>query len=63
MPGQAKKFARPHLNRKKLGMVACTCYFHKEGKLKIGGLFFRPAKNETLSPNNQSKRAGGVAKW
>jgi hypothetical protein len=32
----AKNFARPHLNRKKLGMVAYTCYPSYGGRHKIG---------------------------
>jgi hypothetical protein len=44
-------------------MVVLTCHSSNGRKDKIGGLWSRSvwAKNETLSPNNQSKkRAGGV---
>jgi hypothetical protein len=48
-PGQ--KFTRPHLNRKKLGMVAHTCHPNYSVKNEIGGSRSRwaLAKNETLS--------------
>jgi hypothetical protein len=47
-----KKFVRPHLDGKTVGMVACTCPSSYSGKLKIGGLQSRLAwaKIETLSP-------------
>jgi hypothetical protein len=32
-----KKFMRPHLNRKKLGVVMCICHLSYSGKNKIGG--------------------------
>jgi hypothetical protein len=33
-PAQAKKFTRPHLNGKKLGMVVHTCYPSHHGSVK-----------------------------
>jgi hypothetical protein len=43
---------RPHLNRKKLGMVACTCHPTYRRKPKTGGSRSRLAwiKSKTLSP-------------
>jgi hypothetical protein len=38
-----KKFARPHLNREKLGMVVHACHLSSGGKLKIGRSLYRLA--------------------
>jgi hypothetical protein len=42
-PAQAKKFSRPHLNRKKLLMEVCACHPIYSRKLKTGGSKFRPS--------------------
>jgi hypothetical protein len=39
----AKKSMRPHLNRKKLGVVACACYHSYVQKPKIGKSWSRLA--------------------
>jgi putative component of membrane protein insertase Oxa1/YidC/SpoIIIJ protein YidD len=39
----AKEFARPHLNRKKLGMVVCTYLPSDSWKPKLGVLWSSPA--------------------
>jgi hypothetical protein len=60
----AKKFTRPHLNRKNLGMVAGTCHRSYSGKPKIGvsQSWLAWAKEETLSPKiTRAKGAGGMA--
>jgi hypothetical protein len=54
---QAKRFLRPHLNRKKLGMVVCTCHPSEDRKHKIGGSWFRLtwAKSKTISKITKAK--------
>jgi hypothetical protein len=54
-----KKFARPHLNEKKLGMTVCTCH-SSHGKPKIRGLWSSQAwaKSETLSPKYYQSKKG-----
>jgi hypothetical protein len=59
-----KKFARPHLHIKKLGMEACTYHPRNGRKHKIGGSLSRPAwakKQDTVSKKYQSKSARGMA--
>jgi hypothetical protein len=41
--GVGNKFARCHLNRKKLGVVGRACHPNDGMKFKIGGLWLRPA--------------------
>jgi hypothetical protein len=51
-PARAKKFVRPHLNGKKLGVVVCTCHPSDGRRLKIGGSWSSLpwAKSKTLFP-------------
>jgi hypothetical protein len=58
-----KKLARPYLNRKKLGMVACTCHPSYGRKLKIGGSRSRLARAKVRPPsqNKQNKKGWSMA--
>jgi hypothetical protein len=73
MPSQAKKFARPHLNGKKLGMVACTCHpttgesiRQEDCGLGQPGQKKKKKKKSNTSKITRAKRAGGtteVVEW
>jgi hypothetical protein len=61
VPGQPrqKTFARPHLNGKKLGLVAQTCHPSYDGKYKLGGSWSRltwTKETRAYFQNNQSKK-------
>jgi hypothetical protein len=59
-----KKFSRPHLKRKKLGMVACACHSSDSWKCKIGGSWVQAGLGEKwdcISKITTAKRVWGVA--
>jgi hypothetical protein len=61
--GSSKKFGRPHLDGKKLGVVAHACHPSAGRKHKIGGPWSRPVRTKSETPISKltrAKRAGGM---